>query len=244
MRPGGHPAAGGDGLRALIVDDERLARARLRKLLQAHAQIAIVAEADSVDAAEAAVIDHAPEVIFLDIAMPGGSGFDLLVRRRVEASVVFVTAYEEHALRAFEVNALDYLLKPVEPDRLAATIARLGRRVVPGPERICLSDGGATRVVTLTDIVLVRAERDYTELRLKDGSRVLVKVPIARWEARLGPAFVRVHRSALVQVAEIVRLDRAAGSTSVVFLRGHPAPVPVSRSQAARVKQTLDRAAR
>jgi two-component system, LytTR family, response regulator len=229
-------------MKALVVDDERLARARLLKLLQAHPQIVIVAEADSVDAAEAAVVAHAPEVIFLDIAMPGGSGFDLLARQRVEASVVFVTAYEEHALRAFEVNALDYLLKPVEPERLAATIARLGQRVAPGAGRICLSDGGRTRVVALTDILIVKAERDYTELRLKDGSSVLVKIPIARWEARLGSAFVRVHRSALVQVAEVARLDRAgAGSTSVAFLRGHSPPVPVSRSHAARVREALNR---
>jgi len=225
-------------MKALLVDDERLARARMRTLLRAHAEIEVVAEADSVDAAEAAVVAHAPGVIFLDISMPGGSGFDLLARRRIDARVVFVTAYEEHAIRAFEVNALDYLLKPVEPERLAATIARLAERRT-GPERICVSDRGRTRVLAITDILLVRAERDYTELIVKDGSTILVKVPLARWEARLGSGFERVHRSALAQIAEVETVERTDGSTSRLFLRGYPHAVPVSRAHAARLKAAL-----
>jgi two-component system LytT family response regulator len=233
-------------LGALIVDDERLARARLKKLLEAHAtELAVVAEADSVDAAEAALAAHAPDVLFLDVAMPGGSGFDLLARRRVAAAVVFVTAFDEHAIRAFEVGAVDYLLKPVEPERLAASVARLRARARDGgppPDRVCLShgDGGALRLVDVADIILVRAERDYTEIVLRDGSTFLQKMPLTRWETRLGAAFVRVHRGALVSVAAVERVERVAdGSTSRLFLRGYAHAVTVSRAHAAHLKEVL-----
>jgi len=184
----------------------------------------VVAEADSVDAAEAALAARGFDVIFLDVSMPGGTGFELLARRRVDAHVVFVTAYEAHAIRAFEVDALDYLLKPVEPERLAATMTRLRARTGAAPDRICLPVRGGTRVFAVSDVLLVQAERDYTELLLRDGSRVLAKQPLARWEARLGPAFVRVHRGALVAAAEIVRIERDR-----LFLRGQPEPVAISR---------------
>jgi two-component system, LytTR family, response regulator len=226
-------------VRALIVDDERLSRARLRKLLLAHPEITVVAEADSVAAAEAALLAHAPDVVFLDVAMPGGSGFDLLVRQPLLASVVFVTAYEEHAIRAFEVNALDYLLKPVEPERLATTVARLRARVGPDHARVCVSDRGRTRVLAVSDILWVQAERDYTELHLRDGSDVLVKLPIARWEARLGAGFVRIHRSTLVQVAAIARLERGLGTTARLFLVGQTRVLTVSRARLAEVRVAL-----
>jgi two-component system LytT family response regulator len=227
-------------MRALLVDDERLACARLRKLLARHPEIEVVAEADSVDAAEAAVAAHQPDAIFLDVEMPGGSGFELLARRRIDASVVFVTAYDQHAIAAFEANALDYLLKPVRPERLATTVARLRERRGPG-ERICVNDGGITRVLALDEIVLVSAERDYCELLLKNGTTLLVKLPLQRWEARLGARFLRIHRSHLVQLAEVVRLERSEGSSFRLFLRGRAHPVPVSRVHAVQLKAALAR---
>lgn len=227
-------------MKALLVDDERLARARLRKLLGAHPEVAIVAEADSVATARAAIEAHAPEVIFLDIEMPGGSGFDLLAQMRVDANVVFVTAYDEHAVRAFEVDAVDYLLKPIEPERLAETIQRLHARPPPSPDRVSVTAGAATRVLQVAEIILVRAERDYTELVLRDGTSFVQKLPLSRWEERLGAAFVRVHRGALVAISDIARVERGRGSAYRLFLRHYPHAVPVSRARAAALKAVLD----
>jgi two-component system LytT family response regulator len=226
-------------VKALLVDDERLARARLRTLLGEHPEVTIVGEADSVATAQAAIATHSPDVIFLDIEMPGGSGFDLLARMRVEANVVFVTAYDEHALRAFEVDAVDYLLKPIEPARLAEAIHRLQTRPPPSPDRVSVMTGGAMRVLAVADIILVRAERDYSELVLRDGTTLVQKLPLSRWEERLGAAFTRVHRANLVSVGDIVRVERSRTSTFRLFLRDYPHAVPVSRARAAALKAVL-----
>ncbi|HEY5922294.1 MAG TPA: LytTR family DNA-binding domain-containing protein [Kofleriaceae bacterium] len=226
-------------MKALIVDDERLARARLRKLLDAHADVTVVAEADSVASARSAIAAHAPELIFLDITMPGGSGFDLLAHEPIAASVVFVTAYDEHAIRAFEVGAVDYLLKPIDPARLADSIRRASARSGPAPDRICVSSGASVRVVAIAEIILVNAFGDYTELVLRDGTTVTVKQPLTSWEERLGKAFVRVSRSALVSIADIETVERDEGSAYRLVLRGYASAVPVSRARGTAVKAAL-----
>lgn len=133
-------------LRALLVDDERLARVELRRLLAAHPEVEVVAEADSVATARVALAAARPDVVFLDVQMPGGSGFELLSGDGLELAVVFVTAFDAHALRAFEVNALDYLLKPVHPERLAQAVGRLLRRAAE-PAAGSPSDGAPSAAV-------------------------------------------------------------------------------------------------
>src|SRR5580765_4370990 len=112
-------------MNALLVDDERLARSELRRLLQAHPDVTIVGEAANVDEAEARLAELPVDLLFLDITMPGASGFDLLERLDRVPLLIFTTAYDQHALRAFEVNAFDYLLKPIRADRLAAAIDKV-----------------------------------------------------------------------------------------------------------------------
>jgi two-component system LytT family response regulator len=226
-------------VKALIVDDERLARVRLRKLLDAHPDVSVVAEADSVASARAAIAAHAPDLIFLDITMPGGSGFDLLAQQRIAASVVFVTAYDEHAIRAFEVGALDYLLKPIEPGRLADSIRRASARSRPVEDKICITTGATVRVVAIAEIILVNAEGDYSEIVLRDNTTVMIKQPLTSWEERLGDAFLRVSRSALVSIADIETVERDDGSAYRLALRGYPHVVAVSRSRGAAVKAAL-----
>jgi two-component system, LytTR family, response regulator len=119
-------------MKALIVDDERLARNELRRLLRRHPEIEIVGEAANAPQARKALEDLEPDLLFLDVQMPGETGFDLLASLDSVPLVVFTTAYDEHALRAFEVNALDYLVKPIEPRRLASTVSRLLARAAPG----------------------------------------------------------------------------------------------------------------
>jgi two-component system, LytTR family, response regulator len=226
-------------MRALVVDDERLARARLRKLLEAHPEVIVVAEADSVASARAAIEVHAPDLIFLDIAMPGATGFDLLAEVHVDANVVFVTAYDEHAIRAFEVGAVDYLLKPIDPARLADSVHRVRTRPLPAPDRICVAGGGTVRVLALADVIMIRAHGDYSELVLRDGSTVIQKQPLGSWERRLGAGFMRVHRNALVSLADVERVERADGSNHRLHLRGVAEPITVSRSHGTALKTAL-----
>jgi two-component system LytT family response regulator len=226
-------------MRALLVDDERLARARLRTLLLAHPEIEIVGEADSVSAAANEVGAHQPDLIFLDISMPGGSGFELFTRIRVDAAVVFVTAYNQHAIQAFDVGALDYLLKPLEPERLAACLERVKDRVTPQADCISIADGKSMRLVPVSDIALIQAEGDYCEIVLRDGGTFKQKQTLVFWEKRVGDALFRVHRSALVALDAVSKVERSEGTSSQLLLVGTGQTVPVSRSRVTALKAAL-----
>ncbi|QDF03171.1 LytR/AlgR family response regulator transcription factor [Myxococcus xanthus] len=240
-------------LRALLVDDERLARAELRELLAPHAQVTVVGEADGVASALAQIEALRPSLLFLDVQMPGEGGFELLSRLpECPFDVIFVTAHDAHALRAFEVNALDYLLKPVHPERLARTLARLTvreqGRPAPAPslvrqklvegDMLFLESGAKSRFVRVDQIVCLCGAGDYAEVVTADGLRTLSPRPLKEWELRL-PArtFARIHRSALVNLTFVERVDRGLGGSGDVFLRGVPEPLPLSRSHAAVLRE-------
>jgi len=162
-------------LRTLIIDDERLARDNLRDLLAGHQEMVIVGEARHVREAEAIIENTRPDVIFLDIQMPGGSGFDLLERLVCAPPVIFVTAFDQYAIRAFEVNALDYLLKPVKKERLARvialqkTISRELMREMLGTEEVVLVEGVSKRS---SDEVLGRTDQDMMAVFSAPESRI------------------------------------------------------------------------
>ncbi len=222
-------------IRALIVDDESLARLRLRKLLQAHAEIEVVAEATSVAQARVRLAEHELDVVFLDIQMPGGSGFELCDGHQPLPAVIFVTAYDEHALRAFEVNALDYLLKPVHPERLARCLERLHQPRPAAPpldetDAVCIPIGRGLRMLPLADIRYIRAEGDYTEVHGRTAPALLCSVSMREWEQRLPPArFARIHRSSIVALADVDQLERSGRSGYAVTLRGDTQRLEVSR---------------
>jgi len=208
----------------MIVDDERLARQVMRKLLASHPDFQIVGEAANLIEAVEAVRRHKPAVLFLDIQMPGGGGFKLLDALAPDPPfVVFVTAYSRHALRAFEVNALDYLLKPVEPERLAEAVQRLRQRmkVTPMPDlksaslppllnedRVLLPLGNSGCFVLVRDILFVTAQGKRTVVQLRDGRKVIVRQTMASWIERL-PAglFAALDRGCIVQWGNINRAD-------------------------------------
>ena len=156
-------------MKALIVDDEPLARRELRRLLAAHASIQIVGEAGNIDEARERIESLAPMIVFLDIQMPGGSGFDLLARLDRVPRIIFTTAYDRYAVKAFDVNALDYLLKPIEPERLAAALDKLqattpARREANGDswiEQLFLRDGPRCWFIPLREISVFSAEGNY-----------------------------------------------------------------------------------
>lgn len=232
-------------MRALLVDDERLARRELRSLLADHGDVEVVAEADDIDSAERAVRQGRPDVIFLDVQLTYESGFDLLVRLDEAPHVVFVTAYDRHALRAFDVNAIDYLLKPVHPDRLAKALDKLRQsparpdavRPLAHDDHVWLSDGSSSRFAAVRDVVCVRSAGDYSEVILADGATVLVNRPLKVWEERLPQAsFTRIHRGSIVNLSFVERLENG-GDCWAVCLRGLKEALPMSRRYAARVRE-------
>jgi two-component system, LytTR family, response regulator len=231
---------------AIVVDDERLARRELVGMLKLHPEVAVAGEAASVDEAAALVRTVAPDVVFLDIQMPKRSGFELLEVADVRGRVIFGTAHDVHAIRAFEVNALDYLLKPVHPARLAVAIERL-LAAAEGPppvaaklepdDHLFLTEGRAARFVRVRAIVCIRGAGDYTEIVLPDGKLLLSPRPLKEWEARLpAQGFARVHRTAIVNLDHVERVERAEGDAFRVYLRGLAEPVPLSRRHAARLR--------
>jgi two-component system LytT family response regulator len=235
--------------RAVIVDDERLARARMRSLLAAHPEIEIAGEADGVAAALAVIHAVAPDVIFLDIQLPGASGFDLVNQLNHPAHIIFVTAFDEHALRAFEVNALDYLLKPVTPERLAKALARLQQpsespapsvRLLAYDDSLFLATGAASRFLRVNAIKCIIAADAYSEITTTENQRLLVHKPLSEWEERL-PArhFIRIHRATIVNLACVERVEPWFNAAYQVHLRGLAEPLLMSRRYAARLKERM-----
>jgi len=232
---GREPARDSRRLTALLVDDERPARSQLRALLGAHPEVEIVAEADSVDAALAAARTAKPDVVFLDIQMPRRTGFDFLAEAAQKFAVIFVTAYDDFAVRAFEVNALDYLLKPVEPRRLKQALDRLGHR--REGERLTESDHLFTgnRFIPIANLIAVTANGSYSELWLDDGSCVLMTSAMKDWERRLPPGFERVHRAAIVKLSS-VRSAKRLDNYSYVLRLNTGRTVPMSRRAARKLR--------
>lgn len=229
--------------RALIVDDERLARREIRYLLEEHPQIQVAGEAESVSQAAAFIERTPPDLVFLDVQMPGESGFELLERTRLEAHVIFVTAYDEFAVRAFEVNALDYLLKPVNPQRLRKAVARFLAQSKPqaAPERtleygdsVFLTVDQSPRFVKLASLICIRAEGDYTSLLATSGPLGLVLKSLKDWE-RLLPArhFCRIHRSVIINCEQVLRFEKWFNDSFRVHLRHVDEPILMSRRHAA-----------
>lgn len=239
----------GRQLTAIVVDDERLARKDLIAMLAKHAAIAVVGEAGDVPSAARLITRLKPDVVFLDIQMPGESGFDLLDKIEVKARVVFVTAYDEYAVRAFEANAVDYLLKPVVPERLARSIERL-TLPPPGddqaPKKLTIEDSlfiridSAMRLLQVSKIVAITAAGDYSEVITAGKGRGLTDKSMNEWEARLPAAnFCRIHRSAIVNLAHIDRVEDLSNYTYRAYLKGVAKPLPMSRRYSADLKRRL-----
>jgi two-component system LytT family response regulator len=233
-------------LRAVVVDDEPLARARLRRLLAQHPQVEVLADCASGEESIATLQQLRPDVAFLDIRMPDMDGFDVLdaLGPQRPRQVVFVTAYSEHAVRAFEARALDYLLKPVSADRLRLAVERLqspeaaGEVAAAYPLRIPVPVGGRILMVESAQIDHVDSHANYVELHL--GARSLVlRETMTHLESRLDPkSFLRVHRSRLVRIDGIVEAQAHASGRFLLRLKCG-ARIVTGRSYAARVRSAL-----
>ena len=236
-------------LKVMIVDDERLARVALRGLLEERGDVEIVGEADGVASARRQLETLEPDVLFLDVQMPGGSGFELFASGGLKPKVIFCTAYERHALRAFEVNALDYLVKPVGPEQIERALKRLqvggGERPIDAAAPLSLADlvslreASTLRFAQVRDIVWIQAADDYSEVHLTRGTPALVDVTLRKWEERL-PArdFVRIHRSSLVNLHHVAEVRFEQGQGQLVLRDGSP-PLVVSRRMGRALKARL-----
>ncbi|KQY55091.1 LytTR family DNA-binding domain-containing protein [Lysobacter sp. Root494] len=236
-------------MRVLIVDDTRLARQELRTLLAVLPGVECIGEADDVPAAQQAIAKLRPDLVLLDIQMPSGTGFDVLDGLDSAPMVVFTTAYDHYAVRAFEANALDYLVKPVVPERLAAAIARARERQVAiaveapremlGPEdQVFLRDGERCWFVALHEISRVVVDGNYARVWFREEKAMLAR-SLSALEARLDPAmFFRANRNTLVNLRMVKNIDLAVGDGYDLTLKDGSV-IEVSRRQARELRERL-----
>jgi len=233
-------------MKVLIVDDEAPARLELRRLLSLHPEVTLAEEAANLSDALAQTARHRPDLVFLDIHLRHENGFDYLARLPQPPPaprIVFVTAHDRYAIRAFECNALDYLLKPVHPERLAESLRRLPppppSRPATGEDPVFVKAGSTARFIPWNEIHAIRASGNYTRLLLADGTRLIVLRPLREW-LHLAPEghFLQSHRSALVQRRAILEI-RTLGEKKRRLLLPHGREIPVGREYAAALRQAL-----
>lgn len=236
-------------MKALIVDDERLARKELMRLLEEHPSIEVAGEAQNADEAEKMIEELNPDLLFLDIQMPGRTGFQLLETLDTVPLVVFTTAYDEFALKAFEVNALDYLLKPIQPERLAEAIRKVQdkERLRDGRPRdaklglqdqVFVKDGERCWFVSLTNIRLFESDGNYIKVFF-DNNRPMIHKSLNALDEKLDErAFFRASRKHIVNLSWVEAIEPWFNGGLMVRLRGGD-KVEVSRRQAAKFKDMM-----
>lgn len=238
-------------MRALIVDDARLARQELRTLLGAVADVQLVGEADDVASARSAIAALRPDLLFLDIQLPSGTGFDLLDTLDALPCVIFTTAYDHYAVRAFAANALDYLVKPVESARLAQALQRVRERLALAPtpgdasssplgldDQVFFRDGERCWFVALREINRVVVDGNYSRVWFRN-EQALLQRSLAALEARLDPTqFFRANRNTLVNLRQVRSIELSISDGYVLTLKDGSS-VDVSRRQARELRERL-----
>ena len=245
---------------ALLVDDEPSASARLGDLLAAYGEIEVLGAVRSVEQAVAFIEGKVPDIVFLDVDMPGGSGLSLLEKLPAETEVCFVTAYSQYAVSAYDFGAVDYLVKPVDPDRLEVAVTRILRafgsktdapaavasdspaKAAAATFVIPLCDGGAKTVIRCDDILWIEAMGNYSQVCTGDGQIPLVfRRSLGQWEALLPVGkFVRIGRSQLVQLGRIALVRWKSRDETALFFEGSEQRLAIGRHAAIRRRELLD----
>src|SRR5476651_1018158 len=232
----------------LIIDDEQLARQRLKRLLKQYDQLEIIGEAvNGADGLEQ-IIALRPDLIFLDIEMPVLNGFEMLSKLDVQPKVVFTTAYDQYAIKAFEEESIDYLLKPIEAERLEKTIKRLQQSQpkanIPLPlealmkqllvkkdiKTLTVKIGDRILLIKLTDILFIEAEDKYVFLHTADGKKHLTDFTISSLEDKLPEQFIRIHRSSILNTDHIKEIRKGFNGALVFLMNGTDVRLTSSRS--------------
>jgi two-component system LytT family response regulator len=240
-------------MKAIIIDDERLARTELRKLLQEYPEIEVIDEAANVEEGLLKIETHNPDLIFLDIQMPGKTGFDLLAELERTPQVIFTTAYDEYALKAFEVNALDYLLKPIEPKRLADAIHKLengeghhnplpagegNRSLLTEQDQVFVKDGDRCWFVKLAEIRLFESVGNYAKVFFGNNKPLILKSLNALEERLDDKVFFRANRKHIVNLRLIDKVEPYFNGGLLLELKGGE-KIEVSRRQTVKFKETM-----
>ena len=240
-------------MRVLIADDEPLARERLRAMLASEAGVLVVAEAGDGHAALHGCAQHHPDLVLLDISMPGIDGLETarhLAAFEPRPAVVFCTAFDAHALSAFDAQAIDYLVKPVRPERLSAALERVrtfaagraqhdaGEGVGQRRTHLCARVRGSLRLIPVEDILYLQAEEKYVVVHHARGED-LIEESLKSLEHEFAERFVRIHRNCLVARHEIVELRRIGDGHTQAVLRHGDHPLEVSRRCVAQLRETL-----
>lgn len=226
------------------MDDEAPARSELRYLLAQHPEVQVVGEAASAGEAVELARELRYDVVFLDVEMPGATGLEaapVVRERRDPPAVVFVTAHAEYAVDAFAVEAFDYLLKPVDPERLARVLERLRERTqesAPPVGKVAVVAGGGTELLDHDQIHYVQAEGDYSRVHTYDRA-YLSTASLGELEERLGPRFARIHRSYLVNLGKVAGVRRAADRFRLQLADAQRTELDVSRRQSREVRERL-----
>lgn len=233
--------------KTLIVDDERLARKEMRRLLAEFDEILIIGEAENLQEAVEIIEKEKPQIVFLDIQLSNENGFELLEKTERNFKLIFVTAFDAYAIRAFEVNALDYLLKPVNPERLAKAIERLKDekadekteiRPLEFDDRIFLELGERSIFLKIKEISHINSAGDYSEIFTISGKKHLIEKPLREWEDRLPEKhFLRIHRQTIINLDEIEEIETWFNRTFQVRLKNARQKLAVSRRYAVKLKQ-------
>jgi two-component system LytT family response regulator len=240
-------------MRVVIIDDERLARKELASLLAQYKDIEVVGEAMNADDAITKIKDLQPDLIFLDIQMPGKTGFDMLQELDQAPDVIFVTAYDEYALKAFEVNALDYLLKPIQPERLKDSLTKILQRKeggapsqeIPGDgkklgldDQVFVKDGDRCWFVKLRDIRLFESDGNYIKIYF-DNVKPMIHKSLNALDERLDDrSFFRASRKHIINLSWVESIESWFNGGLMVMLKGGD-KIEVSRRQAAKFKEMM-----
>ncbi len=224
-----------------IVDDESLARFALKNKLKAHPEIEIIGEADGIALAAEEIPDLKPNILFLDIQLNDGTGFDLLNKIQYDGKIVFITAFDEYAIRAFEINAIDYLLKPISAKRLKDAVRRITIQGVERrpkefmklryEDRYLISTSSTLNFIPVKEITIIRSSGDYTELRLSNGKVFLDNRSMHLWELSLPENhFCRISRFYIVNFNFVSQIRKDAPGPGLLYIEGCDDPLKISKS--------------
>jgi len=237
-------------LRVVLCDDERLALQRLRQLLAPHPNFQIVGEASTKAAAIKLIRKERPDALFLDVQMPGATGLDLLKALHPPPKTVMVTAYAKYAVQAFDLEAIDYLIKPVNPQRFAQALHRIEtacskKAVIPKTpysmqDRICLHTPHQSMVVPIDSITLLQADGDFTRFHISNSAPLMICQSLGSYEKILPfPPFARIDRSHIINLNHITRVERKSRDEANLVLEGVKDKVPIGRAAQLRLKDQL-----